>query len=542
MAEPLTTTTPTTEHTHSPDTPEESRDLAQLLTLPKPVRQCCEVTSFFVVTLIFVVDMATDVWTMTIFGLRHHIAFLGMGLFSLTFCGVACTAIYALQMRTEGTQRTPVMYGCMLLNFPLQLGIASHRLLYSLKKCDQCSIRPNEQARAPSTQEWIFTKLKLVHGMFQSAPQLMINMLHMLVYGNVHFIQYISALVSFASLVSGAVFHEKVRKERLRNNKVGLPAMVCISLYKFFILGARTLALTSFIYYFGVWLGALLLPHFVVLMAFFTYLYRQIWKVQYYKIVLHSLFCLLAYFPIHNEYRPEGEIVMYYLLFTIENVLMVCLPYGHEPAHKISPVYKAGTKYHIAITMTVLVSTVLGLVFMTIYYFLFHKSKHTIRHTHLSWLARLCEWANKSNVIPDLGRSQNSDVRLYVDDGELGAKLPGEQDRLTELPVESGSPNYRPKTSESGSSFRPILSEDVDQSLLEDDDDDAVKYGEPSLALCAGGAGGGGPSLELLSPDDEAEVKETARTTANRPSVLEGDDEDSDQDPDIDRRPIHIVV
>ena len=548
MAEALASTPTGTEHAHSPDTPEESRDLAQLLNLPKPVRQCCEAATFFVVTVIFLADVATDVWTMTVFGIRHHVAFLGFSIFVTCFCGLACTVMYSAQMRTEGTQRAPVMYGCMLLNFPLQLGIASHRLLYSLKKCDQCSLRrASEQRNVVTTQEWIFTKLKLLHGMFQSAPHLMINMLHILVYGKVHIIQYISAFFSFASLVCGAVFHEKVRKERLRNNKMCLSALACISLYKIFILGARTVALASFIYYFGIWLGALLLPHFVVLMTFYTYLYRQIWKVQYYKIVLHSLFGLMAYFPIHNEYRPEGEILMYYVLFTVENILMVCLPYSYGPAHRINPAYQAGTRYHVAVTLIVLVSTVLGLVFMTMYYFLFHKSKHTIRHTHLGWLARLCEWANKPQHIQDLDNSQErgNDVRLYVDDGELGSKVPGEGDRLTEVPVDpthgptgnSHCAHYRAPPPDC--SFRPTLAlsseVDVDQSLLEEDEEDGVKYGDA----------GHGPSLELLSPDENMDAtKAAALDAATRPSVLEleGDDEDSDQDPATDRRPMHVVV
>ena len=517
-----------TEGAPSPDTPDESRDLAHLVRLPKPVRYLCEACCFVLVTLILLADLVTDVWVIAVYGMRRHVTFMALSVFFWLFCSVVNTVMYAVQMRTEGTQQLPVMVGCMFLNFPLQLGVTTHRLLFGLKKCDQCCVSRaggEQGGRQVTTQEWTFSKLKLIHSMFQSAPQLMINILHMLAYGNIHSIQYISALISFASMVAGPVIHEKVRKERVRNAPFGLPATMCILSYKILILGARTLALVSFIYYFGIWVGAVLLPHFIVVMGFFTYLYRQVWKVQYYKICLHSLFCLMAYFPIHSEYRPEGEIVLFYALFTVENIIMMCLPYGPSPVHVINPIYKAGTRYYIAMTLTVLICTVGGLIFMSIYYFFFHRSRQTIRHTHLGWLARICEWANKPGG-QDMVRDERDHVRLYVEDGEGSAKPGDEKDRLTQQTATETTQtvNYRPQSVTSGG-FQVLRDADVDRALLEDE---TLKYVD---------AGAGGRLLisDIASPDVDCE-------SASRPSVLEGDDEDSDHDASIDRRPITSIT
>ena len=503
----------------------------QDLKLSEPMRSCLGSTTFLLITIVLLLDLATDIWVMAIFGMRGHMVLCGVAILILVANGLICAFMYAVQMKTEGTQHFCQMPGCLLLNVPFQLGIMGHRLRHFCLKAEKCC-SVNDQI---NNVEWTFAKLKLAQSIFQSAPMMILNMYAMLVYWNVHDVhdtQYISAVVSFLSLVIGAVAHEKSRKERVRNIQVGIAQVTCIFVYKLLMLGARVIALANFFYFYRELIAAILVPHFLVIFAFFGYVYRAVWKVRYYKIFMHSIYCVLAYFPIHNEYRPEGEILIYYTIFIVENVIMVSLPYAIDPVIKVPKQHLPGSRYYYCVTIFVLVGSAIGLCFMAVYYFLLHKSKRTIRENHLSWLSRVCVWANKNEEHePRAPAAQSPEAnRLFVTEEEAANLQNSRQVRDIGVEQEHLLPDHSLDESGPPPSYRSALRGDERQARYVSPDSS-----RPSFSADDNDYKG------TLS-DIDAQSRPSLNTT--RPSVLSGDDDmkDFDSDQDHDTRPLHVVV
>lgn len=130
----------------------------------------------------------------------------------------------------------------------------------------------------------------------------------------------------------------------------------------------------------------MLVPHFVLVCFFFLFVYRNIWKIRYYKILVHAFYCIFAYFPLHNEYRPEGEITIFYVIFLLENILMVALPYGVDPLYAVHQEYAPNSQFYRGVTIMVLVGSAIGLVIVSVYYFFLHRSRDDIQESHFSCL------------------------------------------------------------------------------------------------------------------------------------------------------------
>ncbi len=367
--------------------PQQSRWHGPLkqLQVEEPIRACLSTTCFGLVTLILCLDIATDAWVIVMYGMDGRMELVGAGVMLLALTGLVCGTVYVIQMKSGSLDKSCHMALCLVLNFPLQLGIIGSRLVHFSLKTDTCCV-----PKGSSDKEWTFTKLKLIQSTFQSAPMMILNFYSMLYYQKIHVAQYVSILISFVSLVFSAALHEKARKERLRNNYIGCLQTLCVITYKMLVMLARVLAIANFAYFFRSWLTFVILTHFSVVFVYFVTVYREVWKVGYQRMVMHSLFCVLAYFPMHNEYRPEGEIMFFYTFFMIENVLMVALPYGIQPYATVHPQHYPGTEYYKMITIVILIGSALGMIFMAIYYFGLHKSRSTIRYSHFSWLEKCC--------------------------------------------------------------------------------------------------------------------------------------------------------
>lgn len=301
------------------------------------------------------------------------------------------------------------------------------------------------------------------------------------------------------------------------------------------MLAARVLALVNFLYFYHELLAAILLPHFLAVFIFFAYVYRAVWKVRYYKIFLHTIYCVLAYFPIHNDYRPEGEILLYYTLFIIENIIMVSVPYALKTTQVRPKIHLPGSQYYYVITVCVLVGSAVGLCFMAIYYFLLHRSKATIQEQHLNWLSRFCIWSNKeedaparpmtTQSSPDGSRflvceEENANMRSVMDENVEHEHL------LTvtnELDESGPPPSYRSTiTCHHGNSVHTNS-----RGSLDDGEFKSSGNGED-------GRGSG----------DGNDYGEGMQHHTGRPSVLSGDDDmrDYDSDQDQDTRPLHVIV
>jgi hypothetical protein len=207
----------------------------------------------------------------------------------------------------------------------------------------------------------------------------------------------------------------------------------------------------------------------------------------------------------------------------VENIIMVALPFKVTPTMSITRPYHPTSRYYFIVMLVILVGATAGLIFMCAYYFLFHKSRHTIRDTNLGWLARLCEW-----------REQDEDeITVTVSHDENNARSPARGGDLTldggdELSHDlrnTDATNYQVHSYDMVST-RPVPESDTDApsstSLL---NTNIVKFVTSS------------PNPESGSQHERLLVQgDVFQETANRPSVLEGDDSDTEHDTR------HIVV
>ena len=238
------------------------------------------------------------------------------------------------------------------------------------------------------------------------------------------------------------------------------------------------------------WLSAVLVPHFILVAFFFLFVYRNVWKVRYYKILIHTFYCLFAYFPLHNEYRPEGEIIIFYVVFLLENVLMVALPYGVAPMYLVHRDYAVGSSFYRSVTVMVLVGSAVGLIIMSVYYFFLHRSRSDIQQSHLSCFGDICyfskpapptrvpmdqaldiskiyvtENANNENQT----RQADFGDKFYItnmDDTDLPPPAYRSHNRLYKKRGESTSTDldYRPSYSDISDVKTPLTTSDLDTS------------------------------------------------------------------------------
>ena len=59
-------------------------------------------------------------------------------------------------------------------------------------------------------------------------------------------------------------------------------------------------------------------------------------QVSYAKIGAHCYYCLIDYIPLLNDYRPEGEVILFYIAVICENLIMVVLPMKVRPIQVMS--------------------------------------------------------------------------------------------------------------------------------------------------------------------------------------------------------------
>ena len=383
---------------------EQSMDLLGMLRLPPPLITCCDTLCFTVLTLLLLLDIISDVCMIIVLAVTHDYTYLITSVSVFVCTALVTSVVYAVHMKHDAGHGVLLTLACAIINFPLQAAILGHQLVHTYRKCVSCACAQTQQETHRHTHKtkkecnlrWAFIKLDLIHAVLNNCPQMVINIVHMVVYRNVYFVHYFSITTSFCVLVFSAVMHEKVRKERARNSPYGCLPLMCIILYRAFVFSARIIAFSIFYIYFGYFLCGLLFPHLLVVMAFFSYLYRQVWKVPYRKILFSSVCCIIAYFPIHCEYRPEGEIVIYYIIYLLENILMVGLAFLKQPYMSYGKDYAPWSDFHKTMTAFVLLFSSIGLMFMGTYYFFFHGANETISDTSLGWLAKLFEWTKRT--------------------------------------------------------------------------------------------------------------------------------------------------
>ncbi|ELU01588.1 hypothetical protein CAPTEDRAFT_204149 [Capitella teleta] len=348
----------------------------------RPCVQCFYSVAFFVSTSLTLSDLITDVWLIVDYGLREHVAYLGVGLFSVLLAQFGAATMYAIQMRLDlqqqgDTSKTSMvrLYGCLLLNFPCHLGILMHRFHHNCNRhCQQCfdssSQNQQQQETSPASREaeWKFAKIKLLQSLLQCGPQLGLNLLHMLRYSSqVSVLQCSSAVLSFLSLVIGVVQYEQCRSQ----SSLSALSTLCMLFYQVLLLGARVLAVSCFVFFFGAWAAAVLAPHLAIMLISLCYLHHfsAAWPpVPVYKLCLHSVYALLAYIPVCSEYRADGEMILCHVLLLLENVLMACLPYALEPSMAVpQSLLPLHSRTYDALCGLIVAGSVMGSVFFGLY-------------------------------------------------------------------------------------------------------------------------------------------------------------------------------
>ena len=232
-----------------PDVEADNKNLLDRLRVSITAKQCCDNICFLLVTCLIISDLVTDIWVMFYFGSLKHTLFMTLTALFLILSSLLTTILFSAQMKTDGEGKLAKMYICLCCNFPFQLGIIYQRCFHGFQKCTRQSV-VHAHVRAaepgtPSNMDWKFAKLKLVQSVLQCAPELIINILHMLIYPSVDPAQIVSASTSFLSLTLGVVLHDKARKDHCRSSTMSLVKVICIYFYKILVLSTRIIAITN---------------------------------------------------------------------------------------------------------------------------------------------------------------------------------------------------------------------------------------------------------------------------------------------------------
>ena len=368
------------------------------------VRRWVDLCLLFTMFLVLLSDVTSTGLLLFVFSHYRDFSFLAAGVFFILLSSLVVSITLAVEISAEetGRRRQRMVATCVFVaNFPLSLSVIVYQFAHCLRYAKQlCSSQAAADMIIVSRREWLLTKLMLQHSLIHSGPLLVINGLHMLCYDNSHIIQYISASVSFVSLTLGVVAYEKTRKQRSRDvtssmagsQSFGLLALLCVLLYKMVMLLARVISVTNYLYYFGKWLIVLFVPHLMLVFIFMVCVHPDIWATQGLKVVTLSLFSVFTYVPVTGgRRRHDGEVLLYYALFAIENVIMVAVPHNYPPTSgMVATSHLPSTHYYNTVIMLALFGTALGLALASLYYFFAHRSATAVREANVGWLIVCC--------------------------------------------------------------------------------------------------------------------------------------------------------
>ncbi|XP_013414011.1 XK-related protein 8 [Lingula anatina] len=239
-------------------------------------------------------------------------------------------------------------------------------------------------------------RLGLIESLVEAMPQFMINIYVMLKFGNVETFQIVNTSVSFLSLVWGIVLHQKLVKEHLYTsqtgklkppNGLGFRQMAVIFLYKALLLGSRFLAFVYFSWVYPLVSLAFIIPHYLIIV---TYMIAKrhwdgvllnkndkwIFAQRMLKILINSLLNIFIYYreTVPPNVPLYGEQIAYYILYTVENIMLITLPMGKN-MHLTDPNY-------VYIASACAIGMLLGYCIMIFYYVCVHKSSEYIRRSY----------------------------------------------------------------------------------------------------------------------------------------------------------------
>ncbi|KAI2649076.1 XK-related protein 9 [Labeo rohita] len=244
----------------------------------------------------------------------------------------------------------------------LQIGICI-RYIQLLKKSFK-ALRSGQNEQDENELIWLATDLSMLR-MFEmfleSIPQLILQTYIILEHNHRSNLQYISMAVSFVSIAWATVDYRRCLRKSLTYLKempIGIPTAVYLS-YKIFTITPRILSLTLFI----------MLSNFSIVSMACIWLLGTIWA-----FLEETSFCLsraleYLYRAIVGGTNTKVHMTLYYIFNLCHNLSAPILLFLLKPESE-------KTDYFLPILFFILVSNLMGLGFLGLYYSLLHPRGH----------------------------------------------------------------------------------------------------------------------------------------------------------------------
>ena len=320
---------------------------------------------FFFQTVLSIVDTVTDILTSLDYKKQEHDAWFAVSLcVTAVAISVLCVWSYiASTLRTLTKQdeadvevvnpdfifRHPVvnvLLSCLCIGpalHSLQLFLVCASRFKELWKSER-GVRIEKAGRL----YYLYThnlNLKMVEGLLESAPQLIIQLYVMLKPSKISTIQKISAPVSFIMLTWMITNMELCRE--LRNKQIKLHHHMLMFIGNAGIIAARTVAVVGFTLIFPWWLAVMFATHFLLTIVCGYVLWRSKRKQDILTFIFaYSPLYLFVYSPYYlSKLRGNARFsnllktsvsIAWHLLFIAENITMIVLCYtaGDDPPGK----------------------------------------------------------------------------------------------------------------------------------------------------------------------------------------------------------------
>ena len=383
----------------------ENADSRELFNISRVKVKWYDTILLLVGSVLAAVDPVTDILTLREFYLNDHKIWFGVGLVFVVWPSLSMTFIHCrlviLQWKSKGEDKRKmglipdVIFGWNPLSLFFMRFKAFILCARNFKKL--WHDKSLEDYRREQIQQLIFSAnwSGMIEAVLESAPQFIIQ-LHAVVVlqEQVSIIQMISLCASFLSITwtfaNGNVrnlMSLEGREREIDSTTCKIKTTVVFYLSWLFHLSSRLLAITFFTVGFKWWAFALLVFHFIVLVALYRVWGEKIMIIIYgttlneeerdcmrkFTIIsgllaasLHTT--LMGYCPRPNIFAEKDKslliraLSLFFLFTVIENVVMICVFYSKEEPH---------AWYSVPVTVCVCVfSLVGGLVKVALYYFI----------------------------------------------------------------------------------------------------------------------------------------------------------------------------
>ncbi|XP_030623409.1 XK-related protein 9 [Chanos chanos] len=347
-----------------------------------PADSACRFTKFrWVCTLIgigfYIFDIGTDLFLFVTYLTDGHFLWSGLTVLFVVV-GSLCCQIFSYawfkddeDMDTSRTEHNKLSKIHLVGLHLIQMGVFTR--YYQLLVRSAKSIRSKFPERISENQEHYvlfamaadLSMLRLFETFLESVPQLILQLYIILGRGHGSFIQYISMALSFLNIAWSTVDYRRCFRRTLPHLKEmpsGFPTVVYL-LYKIFTITMRIISITLFI----------VVNSLSLLGLAFIWLLGTIWacvvdtnfcESTKLEILYRGVVGVILTFTFFNVKGQNTKLPMtvYYVLYILQNVSAPVVLFA----------FNSETEYFSAVTITIVLLNILGLVFLGFYYSLLH--------------------------------------------------------------------------------------------------------------------------------------------------------------------------